>query len=323
MLQFCIPLRKKVGELTQRLEERTAQTPSFFVRLYLVIALFVMYMILAIQHAISVLFLSPQRVFETVQSMDPLKGYTVSYSQYRSRHRVAQLSVVSSTLVIVCITMLNGFLFSREQTFAASSETDALPRVQSEAIVSVCPAPAVKNVRVAPIGSDLFVSWSPLENAAFYTVQWQQKENEQADDSSDQIMTNQYLIKELVYGKRYTVTVKAFLEGCDEATQSSVITAKTHARMTAQLNYSKPRIAKAAVRNTQATVSWKPSIAAKSYRLQLANAKGKILKTYRSTKVKKLIIKLRPQTMYQVRVQAIYVNGEESALSAFTSFTTH
>lgn len=126
-------LNKIIDSLTRKL----TQQESFVIRLPYALTLFILYLVSAGVNALAILFLSSATSFEFFHPLNQQRGYTGSFTQYNSWRRRVQVSAVSSTIVVIAITILNGLFFTQEKSFAANftvncSGTSSAPTVVTE-----------------------------------------------------------------------------------------------------------------------------------------------------------------------------------------------
>src|SRR3989339_322879 len=105
-------LGRQINASIERLEKKLKQKNFFLFRLGWALALFLLYLSSAFLSAWSVIFFSPTASFQQFHELNPKKGFEGSYVKHRSWSRRLQLSAVSSILVIVLITVFNGFVLT-------------------------------------------------------------------------------------------------------------------------------------------------------------------------------------------------------------------
>src|SRR3989339_744425 len=105
-------LGRQINASIERLEKKLKQKNFFLFRLGWALALFLLYLSSAFLSAWSVIFFSPAASFQQFHELNPKKGFEGSYVKHRSWSRRLQLIAVSSILVIVLITVFNGFVLT-------------------------------------------------------------------------------------------------------------------------------------------------------------------------------------------------------------------
>lgn len=117
---MILRLLSHVDRLAQKLTQKIQHSHYFIPRIPFLIPLFFLLILSAALHAFSVMALRPSTGFQYFHPLREGAGYTGSFSQYQSWRKRLQLSAISSTIVVVIITIMNGILLNSQGSEAAS-----------------------------------------------------------------------------------------------------------------------------------------------------------------------------------------------------------
>ena len=173
----------------------------------------------------------------TWTAVDTATGYTVQWKSgsqaYNTTNR--QATVTSGSTTSHTITGLaNGTEYTVQVSATRTGANDGPPSAEVTASPFTTPPPPpvtdlaqVMGVTVAPGNAQLVVTWTAVDNATGYTVQW--KSGSQAYNSGDRQATvtsgstTRYTIPSLTNGTPYTVRVIATRTGANDGPSSSEV----------------------------------------------------------------------------------------------------
>ncbi|HLD21824.1 MAG TPA: hypothetical protein VJB65_02895, partial [Patescibacteria group bacterium] len=111
-----------INKKKEYVETYIHEHPTLFIRIFYGLVLLFLYIVLAIFSICVLIFLPTHQCFQTIHVLVPTKGYAVSYTGHRKKQRIVRISAVSSLIVAILITIING-IFTVPRSVIGTSYT--------------------------------------------------------------------------------------------------------------------------------------------------------------------------------------------------------